>query len=106
MSEHDWPAVRPFVEWCESLLSEDPEIGAAIDQVGAWVRDSFDELGVIIADEGFVFDALAVLGLMAEIARRREDNRSLRAAEARSILSCASLLGCVLLEHVPAEARS
>lgn len=105
-----WDAVRPAVTLIAALVSTEPGTVGTADALGAYVRDTFDALGVSVYDEDALYVALVVSGLMVEMAHnglRTEDRPDgpTSPETVGAVAHIAQSLAAALIPYMPPEAR-
>lgn len=105
------PTVRPRWDYLaratgalREILTRDPANVAHADALGAYVRDTFDALGLSVRDEATIYVALVTASLLVECSDNGRGRGAVSTTTVREISQIAQSVGAALLPYLPPEA--
>lgn len=104
------PDPRPKPQWANvgrataivrTLLHADPANVAHADALGAYIRDTFDALGLSLHDEETVYTAVTMVGLMVEMASNGAKKGNVEPSVVAGIAHIAQSVTASILDYIP-----
>lgn len=102
----NWGYVARAVRVIEQSVKADPVALAQTDRLGAYVRDTFDALGLSVTDEPTLYVALTTSGLLVEMASNGHRRDQVDHATLEAIAAIAQTFAAALIPYLPPEART
>lgn len=102
----NWGYVARAVRVIEQSVKADPVALAQTDRLGAYVRDTFDALGLSVTDEPTLYVALTTSGLLVEMASNGHRRDQVDHATLEAIAAIAQTFAAALIPYLPPEARA
>jgi len=103
--EIPWSNVVALIHQFEDETSS-PHIRGQLDQLQQYATNRLRMLEVDVRDPRVLYEAICVLGLIAEAARNGRDNGVIAADTATEMQSVCRMLGASLGRYAPDEART
>lgn len=100
-----WDYVARAVRVIEGMVRDDPAALARADAVGAYVRDTYDALGISVHDEAALYVAITTAGLLVEMAENGRKRGHTDHETVRAIANISQTFTASLIDYLPAEAR-
>ena len=100
-----WDYVARAITTIESMFRDDPAALARADAVQAYVRDTYDALGISVFDEAALYVAITTAGLLVEMAENGRKRGIVDRDTVRAIATISQTFTAALIDYLPAEAR-
>ena len=101
-----WDYVSKATGIIARMIHDDPAAVAKADALGAYVRDTFDALGLSLYDEETLYVAVTMAGLFVEMANNGREKGQVEPEVVEAIAKVAQSFTASILEFLPPEARS
>ncbi len=100
-----WDYVARATKTIHEIVVSDPAYVARADALNAYVRDTFDALGISIRHEPSLYVAIVVAGLLVEMAGNGLDQGHTTPDVVATIAKVSQSFTASLLDYLPKEAR-
>lgn len=100
-----WDYVARAITTIDTMVRDDPAALARADAVGAYVRDTYDALGISVFDEAALYVAITTAGLLVEMAENGRKRGIVDHDTVRAIATISQTFTAALIDYLPAEAR-
>lgn len=100
-----WDYVARAVTVIDRMVRGDPAALARADAVQAYVRDTYDALGISVLDEDALYVAITTAGLLVEMAENGRKRGIVDQDTVRAIATISQTFTAALIDYLPAEAR-
>lgn len=100
-----WDLVRKAIGPLEELLEEPANLARA-DVVQAYARDTFDRMGLVLADPDVLFAAMTTAAFLVELANNAHEREGMTEAELYVVARLAQSFALAVLPYLPPEART
>lgn len=100
-----WDYVARAVTVIDGMVRDDPAALARADAVQAYIRDTYDALGISVLDEDVLYVAITTAGLLVEMAENGRKLGHVDRETVRAIANISQTFTAALIDYLPAEAR-
>ena len=100
-----WDYVSRATGIIARMVRDDPAAIAKADALGAYVRDTFDALGLSLHDEETLYVAVTMAGLMVEMAENGREKGQVEPEVVEAVAKVAQSFTASILDFLPPEAR-
>lgn len=100
-----WANVAKATRVIDDIVSNDPALRARADALGAYVRDTWDALGLSLYDEDTLYVAMTMAGMFVQMA---DNGRASGLTDERIVEAIAKISQCFaasVLDYLPPEVR-
>lgn len=101
-----WDYVSKATRIIDRIVKEDPSYIGKADALGAYVRDTWDALGLSLYDEETLYVAVTMAGLMVEMSDNGRKNGQVDAEVVEAIAKIAQTFTAAVLPYLPPEAKA
>lgn len=101
----DWANLRRAVVLIDRLRKTDPGTVAIGDNLGAYLRDTFDALGISVRHEPSLYVAITTAGMLVELAHNGLGKGLVDERTLEAIAHVAQSFTAALIDYLPPEAR-
>lgn len=100
-----WDYIAAAVRVIDKMVHDDPATLARTDAVQAYVRDTFDALGISVLDPDALYVAITTAGLIVEMADNGRQHGVVDASTVRAVANISQTFTAALIDYLPPEAR-
>lgn len=100
-----WDYVAKAITRIEAEFADDVGARSRVDALGAYVRDTFDGLGLSVHDADTLYVAVTTAGLLVEMANNGRAKGQVEPETVLAIANIAQSFTAALIDYLPPEAR-
>lgn len=101
-----WDYVAQAVTVIDRMVRNDPAALARADAVQAYIRDTYDALGISVLDEDALYVGITTAGLLVEMAENGRKRGMVDQETVQAIATISQTFTAALIDYLPTEART